>query len=82
LEFDIGFLLDVYFLIVDNACERQDPDCLHTLNRILGDRKRGSRSLRHHCCRRMDGARYGIWYARNDIVKTLKCSEVPKTPAT
>jgi hypothetical protein len=29
-----------------------------------------------------DGSIFGIWYARNLVVKTVGDQEVPKTPAT
>jgi hypothetical protein len=38
--------------------------------------------LRRHCSGRRNDGSYGIWYARNELVKALRHLQVPKTPAT
>jgi hypothetical protein len=78
LEFDIGILLDVYFSLIGNgvglsgtaACAlHRVPWESQTRVRVRYDIVPGVELL----------ARYGIWYARNEVVKIPHPAEVPKT---
>jgi hypothetical protein len=77
LEFDIGFLLDVYFLIRSGGHQDRDfPG--HVQSRFPMIANTGPRSLQRDRRSVLDG----IWYASNGIVKAGREIEVSKTRAT
>jgi hypothetical protein len=78
LEFDIGFLLGDYFLIRRQRLGLQEGG-LRAFDRYCVIANADARSLRHWYDRRIE---YGIWYARNEVVKPPYRMEVPKTGAT
>jgi hypothetical protein len=82
LEFDIGFLLDVNFLIRRAACAgfRTVIACPRPI-RVSGDRKRTSYLLGHVPTGEHQ-ADYGIWYARSKVVKPRNKMEVLKIRVT
>jgi hypothetical protein len=81
LEFDIGFLLDVCFLI-PSAAHRNIGTALSGAGSVdvPDDRKRGSASTAAFDA--AAPASDGIWYARDEVVKAAAGSEARKTLAT
>jgi hypothetical protein len=68
-EFDIGFLPGVCFQFVGDACWHRVHDFPHSLHRCFPViESAGPRSQRHPFGA-TDWLGYGIWYARNEVVK-------------
>jgi hypothetical protein len=80
LEFDIGFLLDVCFLIPSAAHTNIGTALCGADSVEVPDRERGSASTAASGA--AAPASYGIWYARDKIVKAASGAEMPKTLAT
>jgi hypothetical protein len=82
LEFDIGFLLDVNFLIRRAAFAglRTVMACARSI-RVLVIANADPRLLGHFSYRRI-WAGYGIWYARSKVVKARSRVEVLKIRVT
>jgi len=87
LEFDIGFLLHVNFLRSIDFQDRSKPACDYNGDvparfNLMSSGLAGCAAATMAPNPFADGGPiFGIWYARNSLVKSPHRREVPKTPA-